>query len=137
MGLTERGLHLRVTCLRGKASEHRCVDGCGRWALDWSQRHGADGSAVGDYDPRCRSCHAKYDSTAEGRARISRSLRGNDRTVGMKHGQHKLTDDDVIEIRSLYAARAFNQRELGEIYGVHQTRISGVIHNTAWRHVHA
>ena len=65
--------HSRVKRARGLASDYPCVD-CGGAARDWSLRKGAGRPHVGgrdeglllsvdpsDYDPRCRSCHGKYD----------------------------------------------------------------------------
>lgn len=70
--------HGRVRRARGNASEHQCVD-CGCQARDWSLRKGAGRPHVGgrddglmvsgdpvDYDPRCRSCHGKYDGWGHG-----------------------------------------------------------------------
>jgi len=64
-------LHDDIRVARGRAAEHDCVD-CGKKALDWSQVHGTDGSDLHKhFDPRCRSCHKKYDHTAE----ISQKMR--------------------------------------------------------------
>lgn len=72
--LTYYAAHERVKRLRGPARTHRCVD-CGEWARDWSLRNDAvthlgvnkrgDTCRLSadpmDYEPRCRSCHKKYD----------------------------------------------------------------------------
>jgi hypothetical protein len=55
-------LHQRVQRLRGKATEHLCVD-CDGPAVDWSRIHGRDGKRIDDYAPRCKKCHHKYDRT--------------------------------------------------------------------------
>ena len=47
----------------------------------------------------------------------------------------RLTEDDAREIRRLYAAGEYNQYELAEIYGVHQTTIGHVVLRRSWRHV--
>ena len=67
--------HAAVRRLKGSAKNHRCVD-CGGRAADWSLRHGAASVHVGDngrgamcafsadpldYEPRCRTCHRRYD----------------------------------------------------------------------------
>lgn len=69
--LTYKGMHLRVKRHRGRASQNPCVD-CGASAADWSCRHDAGHTVddagryyslnVEDYDPRCKACHARYDS---------------------------------------------------------------------------
>ena len=68
--------HERVRKVRGSASQYPCVD-CGRSAAQWSYDH-ADGAELVDtsagscgglpysidpahYDPRCVSCHKRFD----------------------------------------------------------------------------
>ena len=63
-------LHQRVVRKRGKASEHLCVD-CGGQAYDWSLTHGENPQEFVSYEPRCRSCHLKYDYTDERRAKVA------------------------------------------------------------------
>lgn len=81
--LTSAGAHKRVMYDRGKASEYDCVD-CGRRAQEWSCRHDVApqyyqegwvtlpsgksllaywSTSSQDYDPRCKSCHRKYDNS--------------------------------------------------------------------------
>ena len=48
---------------------------------------------------------------------------------GEKHHNVKLTDHEVLEIRDLYKHRIYLQREIGEIYGVRQSTINGIIRN--------
>lgn len=68
--------HRRVYAERGSAKEQTCVD-CGEQAQEWSQRHDADGSEPSDYEPRCCSCHQKYDNhwSEETRAKVSDSVK--------------------------------------------------------------
>lgn len=68
------GAHMRVKCVRGRASTHACVD-CGCRARDWSLIHGrgtlrgssghstvmAYSTDPQDYEPRCARCHMVYD----------------------------------------------------------------------------
>jgi hypothetical protein len=62
--ITYQALHRRIRKLRGHASGHTCVD-CPEPALDWSQVHGTDGTDLEkDFEPRCRSCHVRYDADA-------------------------------------------------------------------------
>ena len=67
-------VHLTLMHNRGAASTHPCVD-CGEQADDWSlSKDAADvqisheqgrplkySKNLADYDPRCSSCHARYD----------------------------------------------------------------------------
>lgn len=88
----------------GKARDHDCVD-CGKTAYDWSRDHDKDGEDPGDYDPRCRSCHLKYDYTDERRDKISASNKGratNKSFAGRKHSPE--TKAKMAEARRRYWA---------------------------------
>jgi hypothetical protein len=54
---------------------------------------------------------------------------------GEKHHQGKLTEDNVREMRVLYATGEYSFRELGEKYGVHLSNIAYVINGKIWNHV--
>lgn len=66
-----RALHTRVMKARGRASDHQCID-CGRRAEQWSydhecpnERHAEQGvysTNIDHYQPRCRSCHKRFDN---------------------------------------------------------------------------
>ena len=56
-----QAVHARCRRWRGSASLQMCIDGCGRNARHWSLNHNKDPSDIYSYDPRCSSCHAKYD----------------------------------------------------------------------------
>lgn len=76
--ISYRGAHHRVRRMRGKATQHRCVD-CGERARDWSYNHRGQHEFVAvviqksgtyrvtysgdpaDFEPRCRPCHRKHD----------------------------------------------------------------------------
>lgn len=79
--------HERVRAIYGRASVHSCVD-CGGPATEWSYRGGAEveltewganprGEPIlrpystdpEDYDPRCKSCHRKFDRPQARQAR--------------------------------------------------------------------
>lgn len=68
---TYDAIHQRLRGERGRASTHQCID-CGKRAAQWSYGHargpGYRECEVGpysvdltDYDPRCVSCHKKFD----------------------------------------------------------------------------
>lgn len=72
-------LHRRVRRLRGKAAGHACVKHAEmevtKPARDWAQIHGTDGKDPwADYVPLCKSCHVRYDQTAETRVKLSRAM---------------------------------------------------------------
>lgn len=54
---------------------------------------------------------------------------------GEKHGSARLTVDQVLDIRALYAAGAASQYELAARYGVDHTNIAHIVHRRSWRHV--
>ncbi len=47
----------------------------------------------------------------------------------------ELTDEDVSEIRKMYATGGITQREIGEIYGLKQNTISTIVNKVNWRHI--
>jgi hypothetical protein len=52
---------------------------------------------------------------------------------GTNHYFHKLTEDQVRRIRQLRGK--LTQRELGELYGVHNSQISAIQLGKLWKHV--
>jgi hypothetical protein len=56
---------------------------------------------------------------------------------GEKHGRHKLTEQQVLEIRQRYALGGISQRALGELYGVAQWTVGLIVNHKHWRHVKA
>jgi len=54
---------------------------------------------------------------------------------GIAHGMAKLTEDDVREIRRLYATGEFTQRELALRFGVSQMAIWEIVLRKTWKHV--
>ncbi len=51
---------------------------------------------------------------------------------GESHGMHKLTINEVNEIRSLYNTGIFFQKELAEKFGVAQQQISRIVRKKSW-----
>jgi hypothetical protein len=47
----------------------------------------------------------------------------------------KLTDDEILAVRSRYAAGGISQQKLADEYGVHQTCISGIVRCHRWKYV--
>lgn len=52
---------------------------------------------------------------------------------GERHGFAKLTEKDVNEIRKL--KNKYNNKELGEMFSVHQRTIYDIINSITWRHL--
>ena len=57
------------------------------------------------------------------------------RARGERNGLAKLSENAVREIREKYATGRFSQFQLGQEYGVNQTKISLVIRRKTWQHV--
>jgi hypothetical protein len=68
------------------------------------------------------------DMAAKGRAR-------NGIRIGAANKKSKLTEDQVREIRRLYAGGGITQCELGQRYGVHNSVICQLIRFRIWKHV--
>lgn len=94
--------HRRVEAAKGKANGHSCIDGCGRQAQDWTQIHGTTGLEPEHYEPRCRSCHRRYD------------------------GHTRLTDEEQQEVLASFGA---SNRELARRFGVSESTIRYVRKN--------
>lgn len=60
--------------------------------------------------------------------------RGNHRR-GSRHGRAKLTEAQVLEIRSRYAAGDVTQTQLGDEYGVCHVVIGNIVRRRLWRHI--
>ena len=54
---------------------------------------------------------------------------------GEKHGSHKLTEKEVIEIRAKYETQMYTQDKLAEEYGVSRSATQAVICRKYWKHV--
>jgi len=54
---------------------------------------------------------------------------------GEAHSMSKLTEEDVKEIRKLYATGEWTQVELGRMFGVAANTISVVVNRKTWKHV--
>lgn len=128
--------HSRVWKVRGKASDHACVD-CGSPADEWSYDH-ADPDEVTDkpsrfagniltwsakpehYKPRCAKCHRTWDG-----------LVGD----GHPRPRAKLAENAVREIRLLHATGQWSQKALGEKYDTPTSNISKIVTRRNWKHV--
>jgi hypothetical protein len=95
--------HELVRKVRGKASEHKCID-CGEPAREWSQRHDTEGIDPSDYDPRCCSCHQKYDDhwDAETRAKVSESVK---KTWASNPGRRQFSNSHRQAMREAWVRR--------------------------------
>lgn len=59
---------------------------------------------------------------------LDRERKGRDSDHrGEKNGRAKVTDEQVAEIRRLYALGGFSQREIGERFGIGRTQVSNIV----------
>ena len=123
--------HKAVRKSRGLACSKSC-DSCGKNADQWAWIHGQDPWDTTSYKPLCGSCHVKYDMTDAWREKIG--LASSIHNAGSKHGNAKLTEEDVLAIRSLYA-KGMGQRDLAKIYEVAAVTISHIITRRKWKHL--
>ncbi|HEY3497143.1 MAG TPA: HNH endonuclease [Polyangiaceae bacterium] len=54
---------------------------------------------------------------------------------GAGNAAAKLTAEDVVKIRNLYASGGWSQQALAHIFGVKQTAVSNVVKRRTWAHV--
>lgn len=70
---------------------------------------------------------------------VEHSFRSLPRKKKAQHGTQNagalLTDDQVIEIRALWAARAMTQRAIGQRFGVKQTTVYNIVSRQTWTHL--
>lgn len=62
-------------------------------------------------------------------------LRNGGSRRGTHHGMSKLTDDQILAIRSSYAVGAKNMYQLADEYDVNRTTIGNIINRKTWTHV--
>jgi len=54
---------------------------------------------------------------------------------GEKHGQSKLGESQVLEIRRIYSTGEISQRALAKIFGVSQRLIGYIVNRRNWKHI--
>lgn len=62
---------------------------------------------------------------------ISKGRRGD--LTGENHGRHKLTRNQVEEIRNLYSTGKYSQEKIASMYGVTQGCISAAVRRYRWK----
>lgn len=106
------------------------------WALGYNAGVFPDENVLHTCDnpPCCNPAHLfigtqddnMQDTVSKGRA---------SRKYGNLNGRAKLTEDQVREIRALYAAGTHSQSELSSMFGIHQTRVSAIVNRKQWPHI--
>lgn len=71
------------------------------------------------------------DMTQKGRRAYGKQVSN----AGEAHGEAKLTEKEVLEIRSIYPTKKYTQYELADKYGVSQFLIWSILKRKAWKHI--
>lgn len=87
-----------------------------------------------DNPPCFRLSHLYLSSHADNMR--DRALAGNYRQVfGEANGMHKLTEDQVRDIRWLYEDQGWLQDKIAESFGITQVQVSSIVRREAWPHI--
>jgi hypothetical protein len=113
-----KALHNMVSRAKGPAKLHKCID-CDDEAVDWSTIHGKDGNDPNEYEPRCKRCHILYDKS----------------TLGEMNGNSKVTEDEVLELREMYATGKYTKKELGDLFGLTNDGVKSIVLRRTWKHI--
>lgn len=54
---------------------------------------------------------------------------------GVKNGRAKLTESQVLEIRRLYIPGKITQRQIGNMFGIHNSIVSDIVRGEYWKHL--
>jgi hypothetical protein len=57
------------------------------------------------------------------------------RSPGEKNGSAKLTEENVMEIRSMYRVGQLSQQQIADLFGINQTAVSAIISRKTWSHL--
>ena len=63
---------------------------------------------------------------------IKTKLRNN---KGIKNCNHKLSEEQVLEIRRLYSSGNYIQSELAKMFNIYENHISLIINKKFWKHI--
>jgi hypothetical protein len=65
-----------------------------------------------------------------------RSTKGQCFIRGCEHGRHKLTEEQVLEIRKLHSLEShLSQAKLAVMFGVAATTINDIVSHRKWKHI--
>jgi len=126
---------------------HKDTDGYGRFSVDgrvqlahrlaWELKHGE----VPDRQCICHACdnpacvnplHLFLGTQADNLHDMAEKGRS---TKGTDNPQSKLSENDVREIRRLYATAKFLQKQLSKQFGVSRSAIGQIVRRVSWVHV--
>ena len=99
---------------------------------------------IGPCPPGMECCHNngdKHDNQIKNLRWDTRSanmldaVRHDGHNCGEKYGRSKLTEEQALEIRRLYAAGDHTQRQLSEKFGTDRSNIGQIVRRVTWRHI--
>ena len=56
-------------------------------------------------------------------------------TQGELHGNHILTEQQVLRVRKMYVPRKFSQEKVAELFGVKRGCIKDIVERKTWKHI--
>jgi len=62
-------------------------------------------------------------------------IRKGRQSIGSSHGNSKLTEYQVCEIRKLYFNNGFTQKQLADLFNIHFRTIHKILHRMIWNHL--
>ena len=130
-------LHYRV-----KAKKHRvnACENCGIQGLrlDLANKSQKYLENITDWLWLCRPCHKRHDMTPTKRQQAISNLwwKTGKKRVPAKGEQvflHKLTEAQVLKIRSLHHKRTY--KELQEMFGIQKSNLHCILSRKTWKHI--
>lgn len=86
-----------------------------------------------DNPPCCNPTHLRLGTIGDNNRDRSAKGRGREnRQNGAANPRAKLTDEQVVEIRRLYAAGELSQQKIADMFGVRQPQVSRIIRGGSW-----
>lgn len=59
----------------------------------------------------------------------------NRQAKGITHGRHKLTDNDIQEIRRLHSTGKYTHGNIAEVFDISRSHICNILNNKFWKHI--
>ena len=89
-----------------------------------------------DNPPCCNPSHLFLgDRKDNSDDKIAKGRYRNRIVVGEEHGNAKVTEEAVREMRALYAEGAITQPEIAKRFGIRQSTVWAILHRKAWKHI--
>lgn len=59
----------------------------------------------------------------------------NRQARGITHGRHKLTEEEIISIRNLYATGKYIQQDIADEFNISRSHICNILNDKFWKHI--